>query len=102
MTDESTLTQAELRAVTGGWDWGRTGRAASTGAALPFNAEVGLGRTLAGTPGAYVGGAIGALSTPLMGPFLGAEMAGLDAIDPARGRPELMIDNANLRAGGPG
>jgi hypothetical protein len=102
MNDESTLTQAELHAVTGGWDWGRTGRAASVGAALPFNAEVGLGHRLAGTPGAYVGGAVGAVSTPIVGPFLGAEMMGLDALDQAHGRPELKIDNANLRAGGPG
>jgi|HubBroStandDraft_6_1064221.scaffolds.fasta_scaffold517279_3 hypothetical protein len=98
----SILTQAELQSVTGGWDWARTGRAASTGLTLPFNADVGAGRRLGGTPGAYLGGAFGVVSTPLMGSLLSAESAAYDAIEQAHGQPELKIDNANLRAGGPG
>ena len=63
----TTLNEIELSSVTGGWDWARTGRAALTGAGLTFNASVGAGRNLAGTPGAYAGGALGAVSS-LVGP----------------------------------
>jgi hypothetical protein len=96
------LTEIELLAVTGGWDWARTGRAALTGAGLTFNAGVGAGRNLAGTPGAYVGGALGAVSSVIGTPLIGAEMAGLDALDQAHGRSELKVDSANIRAGGAG
>jgi hypothetical protein len=102
MNDDLTIDPAMLRTVTGGWDWGRTGRAALTGAGLTFNASVGAGRSLAGTPGAYVGGAVGTVSSVVGAPLFGVEMAGLDALDQANGRSELKIDNANIRAGGPG
>lgn len=96
------LSHAELSTVSGGWDWGRTGRAAASGAALTFNASVGLGRRVGGTPGAYVGGAIGAACSIVGAPMIATETAGLDAIDQATGRREVKIDGANIRAGGAG
>lgn len=96
------LSDEELNTVTGGWDWARTGRQAAMGAGLTFNGMVGIGRNIAGTPGAVVGGAVGTVCSVVGTPLFATEMAGLDAVDQAKGRPELKIDGANLRAGGTG
>ena len=72
MTPFDAIEEIELHTVTGGWDWSRTGHAASDGFGMAFSGCVGLGRRTAGTPGAVVGGMLGACGTPYLGP-VGAE-----------------------------
>lgn len=99
MTQFDAIDEIELHTVTGGWDWGRTGRAASDGAQFTFNSFTGAGRTFGGTPGAIAGGTLGVLGTPFLAPFGAATTAAADAVDQKNGRPEFRMDNAAIRAG---
>ena len=101
MNDE--IERSSLQQVSGGWDWGRTGRAAGDGAAAPFRSpfrvwkNVGE-RVLGKTVGPYVGGALGVVSTVSGAPLLTTplNMAG-DAIFQAQGLSEHRYDNAAIR-----
>lgn len=99
MTQFNSIDEIELHSVTGGWDWGRTGRAASDGFGMAFSGCVGLGRQTAGTAGAVVGGVLGAFGTTYLGPVGAAQSVYYDAQRQRRGQSELRIDNAELRAG---
>ncbi|HEY5922494.1 MAG TPA: hypothetical protein VIV11_12520 [Kofleriaceae bacterium] len=99
MTQFDTIDDIELQVVTGGWDWGRTGRAASDGAGFVFSGLVGAGRRTAGTPGAIAGGLLGAFASPVLGPVGAANSVSYDATRQRAGQSEFRLDNAELRAG---
>src|SRR5262249_54337564 len=100
MREITTIEATELGNVSGGFDWGRTGRAAADGAAYPFRLGKALGeRAFGESVGPYVGGTVGAAAT-LTGVIPAATAllnVGIESAFQGIGIPEVPLDNAAVR-----
>ena len=82
--------------VTGGWDWGRTGRATGDGFAMPWNAAQNISGSPTGSNAAtkVLGGL--ASATVVAPVFWGVVNPAADAVQQALGHPERRWDRQGL------
>jgi hypothetical protein len=86
----------DLLHVTGGWDWGRTGRAAGDGLASVWNAAQNVsGSPTGSTAATKTLGAVGS-ATVIAPVFWGIVNPGYDAVRQGLGYPEHRLDRQGL------